>query len=77
MNNFEAQKLELSRELYDEKVLSEGISAYRGLAKIYVDQDSSYWILAFDRCVYGFERTKKEFENYLIELMNVRHNEDN
>ena len=54
MNN----ELYLNKEIYDEKYIQIAIQAYQGLAEI------SYKLNAY------IDLKKKEFENYLIALMN-------
>lgn len=63
-------ELYLNQELYSEKMIREAIYVYKGLAKILVLKEEQYWVCKFDDCIYGLERTKKEFENYLIQLWN-------
>lgn len=68
MNN----KLFLSKEIYDEKCINAVIRAYSQLTSIECVADEKGWNCFFYDCQYDAELTKKEFENYLIGLMNRR-----
>ena len=62
--------LKLSKEIYEkDKILTAQLD-YENYANITVLEENDSWILGFDKCKYGEERTVKEFENYLIELEN-------
>ena len=57
-------KLVLNKELYSYSYIGQAIMVYKRLTDISVIEDEKYWICEFDN------RTKKEFENYLIQLWN-------
>lgn len=46
------------------------IKAFDSIAHITLSQNENYFICLFYKCLYDIEETKKEFENYLIDLTN-------
>lgn len=63
-------RLFLSKEIYSYYYIEQTRTVYEKLADISVNEDENYWICEFCDCKYEIERTKKEFENYLIQLWN-------
>lgn len=64
------ENLLLNKELYRYTAIEKAIADYRNLATIHIGDDGKYWNCRFSNCIYGFERTAWEFENYLICVMN-------
>ena len=64
--------LRLNKELFALEPIAVALSAYQGIAKIELSDDSNYWRCCFAGCKYGEEQTALEFENYLINLMNCK-----
>lgn len=64
--------LRLSKEIFDIRMIKKAISAYRSLADITEDGSEDYYEIVFAQCKYGREKTIAEFENYVIDLMNVK-----
>ena len=62
-------KLLLNKGIYTKEVIAETAMAFVNLAEIKYCQDDSYHILTFENCRYGVSLTKKEFENYAVNLM--------
>ena len=62
--------LYLNKEIYDEKYIQIAIQAYQGLAEISYKLNACWWMCSFTATRYDIDLTKKEFENYLIALMN-------
>lgn len=46
------------------------VQAYRSIATVKIVSDKGYWVCVFEDCVYDNETTKREFENYVIALVN-------
>ncbi len=65
-------KLELSKEIYKYCDILNTIAEFREFADILVNQNDLYYILDFKSCRFDNIITKKEFENYLIDLSNVK-----
>lgn len=66
------KRTKLSKNIYDESIIRQAIRDYGSIANIQLKSDSTYYDLQFENCKYDENRTLKEFENYLIDLMNVR-----
>lgn len=66
------KRTKLSKNIYDESIIRQAIRDYGSIANIQLKSDSNYYDLQFENCKYDENRTLKEFENYLIDLMNVR-----
>ena len=43
---------------------------YRELCDIVISENEKYWILKFSNCLVEAEVLRKEFSNYLIEVIN-------
>lgn len=70
-------ELKLNKQIFDGFVIETAISAYKGLATIDLLDGIDYWICSFFDCEYPEELTALEFENYVIDLMNSKHYDDN
>lgn len=68
--------LRLSCDVYTESVVSMAAEQYEelGLAQIGIDSDGQYSLCHFTDCPYGELQTMREFENYVIDLMNTAGN---
>ena len=65
-------KLLLSADIYSYTNIIETCDAYRGFADIKFTKKDSYYELTFDDCKYDSDITIKEFENYLINIENLK-----
>ncbi len=64
-------ELKLSKEIFEKAVILNAISQYDSLCRISINEkDNNYYKLSFSNCLYSNEETIKEFENYVIDLMN-------
>lgn len=70
MNN--EGKLLLSKELYDKSIILSAVQQYHKLAMIKVHEKGNYWECVFTECNYDRRITMREFENYVIDMTNVR-----
>lgn len=68
----EKGSLKLKKELFAIKAIQKATFDYRELADIQVYEVEDYVICEFKNCVYDYETTKKEFENYVIGLCNQK-----
>lgn len=71
-NKEEKGSLKLKKELFAIKAIQRATFDYRELADIQVYEVEDYVICEFKNCVYDYETTKKEFENYVIGLCNQK-----
>lgn len=65
-------RLEISKEIYSLHNVEKAINDYSDIANIILSQDTDYFVLEFSKCVYESNITIKEFENYLIDLSNIK-----
>ena len=65
-------ELNLCKELYDKKSLMKAVAAFAGIAIIKQKEYKDYWQCIFLDSKAGIDRTKHEFENYLISLVNQK-----
>lgn len=63
-------KLFLNKNIFEEAMIKLSIKAFDSIARITLSQNKNYFICLFHECLYDIEETKKEFENYLIDLTN-------
>ena len=45
---------------------------YSNLAQIHIEDEHKYYKVTFDNNIYGERQTMDEFENHVIELMQVK-----
>ena len=64
-------ELLLSKEIYKIHHIQEASHQFSSLCKIEISEHKEYYLCAFSSCVYDVAETIKEFENYLIDLMNT------
>ena len=64
------KELKLNKDLYPLEFIKTAADTYHDLCTISVVERSPYYICLFSDCIYNEEITKKEFENYLIDLLN-------
>ena len=62
----------IDKSIFGEAALIQAIGAYASLCEISVRENVNQYICHFDKCKYGEERTQREFENYLISIINTR-----
>lgn len=70
MNN--KGKLLLNKDLYGRAAILAAIQQYHGLALIRVHEKGNHWECTFSDCKYDMQVTMKEFENYVIDMINAR-----
>lgn len=66
--------IKLSSSIYDQKKILESIHDFQELCTISIKYRDDYYCLCFENCKYDENKTISEFENYLIDLSNVREN---
>ncbi len=62
----------LNKDLYDKAVILSAIQQYHELALIQVHEKGNHWECIFSDCKYDIQITMKEFENYVINIINAR-----
>lgn len=65
-------KLLLNTDIYSEKNIRETCDIYKAYARIKIKWKKPYVELRFDKCKYDPDITIKEFENYLINVENLK-----
>ena len=63
---------EFHKELYSKEVIAKAVNDYSEIADIFVKNKEKYWQCLFQNCRFETEQTIREFENYMIDLLNVR-----
>ena len=63
--------IEVSKEIYPLEVIQQAIEAFRPISKIRIDDGDQYWTCSATRSKNDLQETLKEFENYLIGLINL------
>lgn len=63
-------KLRLNKNIYDQSYIQLAIHAFEDLCTIIFKDEEKYYTCLFNDCKYDIKETKKEFENYLIDLIN-------
>ncbi len=62
----------LNKDIYDKAVILSAIQQYHELALIRVQEKRNHWECTFSDCKYDIQVTMKEFENYVINMINAR-----
>lgn len=65
-------KLYLHTDIYSESSIKATCDAYKGYARIKIKWKEQYAELIFDKCKFEESITMKEFENYLINIENMK-----
>ena len=61
-----------SMRLFRSEILTKAVSEFSVFCDIWIsDKTCDYWVIQFDNCIFKDRKTVQEFNNYLIELMNV------
>lgn len=66
------ESLTLNKEMYSKEVILFAIKQYQELSMIKIVDRGKYWECLFSNCCYNQKITMMEFENYLINIINVR-----
>lgn len=61
-----------SKAFYTLEVINRAISDYKGIASITLTSTEAYYRCVFNKCVVDTQRVVLEFNNYLIELLNMQ-----
>ena len=59
-----------SKEFYPIEIIQKAIHAYKELAVISVSEERDQYKCCFTNCAIDAERIVREFDNFLIELLN-------
>ena len=62
-------RLVLNKSLYKKETIDKAKIAFSHLTELEYSQNENYHILVFEKCHYDENLTKKEFENYVVNLM--------
>ena len=65
-------KLELKTDVYNIENIEKACVAYKDYAKIKIKMKNNRIELIFSKCKYNTDITIKEFENYLINVENMK-----
>lgn len=68
----QANKLHLNTDIYSESNIRKTCGVYKDYARIKIRSRKQYVELTFDKCKYEPSITMKEFENYLINIENMK-----
>ena len=63
-------KLRFSKNIYPYKAIEIAMVDYKDFGSIELSEEENYWIVEFQNYSGDFDRLKKEFSNYLIEVVN-------
>ncbi len=64
-------KLCLASDIFREKQIEDAIKAFSSICSISVSRDATGFICVFENTLYDVSKTMKEFENYVIDLVNM------
>lgn len=65
-------ELYLIKEIYSKSAIYKAIEDYRSISRIDMNENENYYVCSFIFYQYDVMETIKEFENYIIDLMNCR-----
>lgn len=65
------KRIELNKSIYNTGLVTQAIEAFDNLCKIKIVENGNYIECEFSNCVYDEDTTAKEFENYIIDLLNT------
>lgn len=64
-------KLKLNTNIFTKDHIIKAAEAYKDICKIAITEEDGYIFCEFTDCIYCIDETVKEFENYVIDLMNT------
>lgn len=64
-------KLKLNTNIFTKDYIERAVCAYKNICKIEITECGDYIFCEFTDCIYDKDETAKEFENYIIDLMNT------
>lgn len=64
-------ELRLRKSIFNSDILEGAISDFSDLCDIQIKNENDYVICSFFNCKYDTIETMKEFENYVIDLLNA------
>lgn len=62
--------IKYNKKIYTYEALITGAKAFQKLCKISISDYGEYWKVNFENCIEDEQLTKKEFGNYIIEIIN-------
>lgn len=65
------KKIELNKKIYNINLVDHAVYDFKDLCSITVYENVKYIECEFSNCIYDESITSKEFENYLIDCMNI------
>lgn len=72
LRSMNPNELYLIKEIYRKNAIYKAIEDYRSISNIDMNENEKYYVCSFRFCQYDVQETIKEFENYIIDLMNCR-----
>ncbi len=66
-------ELFLNKNYYSREHIAAAVTAFAGLCRVELSETDDHYVCVFSKCTYDVDVTKKEFENYLIDLINTSH----
>lgn len=63
--------LKLNKDIFSKEQLISAKKAYLPIAKIHITENNKYWLCYFSKCKYDIDTTIHEFDNYMINSMNL------
>jgi hypothetical protein len=64
-------ELTLAKEIYPLSCIEDSCTAYKKLCSIQIYDKDGHYLLRFSNCRFDENKTLREFENYLIQLVNI------
>ena len=65
-----------SNKVYSLSAIKKAINDYGNIARILLSEKEGYYTCEFYNCQIDSQRVMLEFDNYLVELMNTKSNND-
>lgn len=64
-------KLFLNKQIFGLNSIENAKAAFNGICEVIITENDKYFVCSFKKCRYDIDETVKEFENYIVDLMNV------
>ena len=61
----------LNKEFYESESLKKAVNAYKSIASISISEDQHFYYYKIESSIYDSDLVAKEFENYVLGLMNT------
>ena len=65
-------EIRIRKDIISLESVSRACADFSNIVRIQIFEEPEYWICSFGKCTYALDLTEMEFENYVIDLENMK-----